>query len=110
HVVGGSVERAGQGDAVAVAGKKFLYFGDGRIAFTEHVERARRDRRRFHPNTYSRTLQSAPREFFSRIALARGSDVGMAEDALGGNPVTRLNAAAQRGHRSDLALGKIGIA
>src|SRR4029079_4764688 len=69
------------------------------------------ERRGAHPMSDAGFTQQGPRKFLARVLLARGRDVGVSQDAIGGDrPAPGDDRPAQRDDRRSLTQRKIRIA
>jgi hypothetical protein len=89
HRSGLSVVDAGEFDAVAVEREHRLQRADRRPLLPRADERAADDRSGVGPMADAGARENVPGEFLAGIALARGRDVGMGENAFGANRAPR---------------------
>src|SRR5262245_32629106 len=110
-VAGGASEITAGGAVIAVSRQPRLRLCDGGIGFAERENRSRWvDGSGPDPQADAGIGKRFPGKFFAGIALARRRNIGMSEDALGGNPMAGENATAECSHRRDLPFRKGGIA
>src|SRR5882672_5360877 len=106
-----AVKVAGRRHRIAISAEHVLKLLDGRIGLPQHIEGSiRDDRMRLDPKAKSGPVQAGPRKLLARVALARGGDIRMSQDAFGRDAITGQNPTAERRDGRDLALWKIRIA